>query len=110
MVSVLKWFNSLENKEKFLFICFDVCEFYFFINEKLFLKVFDFVNKYWFISSNECDIILYVKCLLLFNNGFVWEKKFLNDFFDVIMGFFDGVEMCELVGCYLLFFFIDKYG
>ena len=32
---VLKWLNSLENKEKLSFIYFDVCEFYPSINEKL---------------------------------------------------------------------------
>lgn len=26
------------------------------------------------------------------------------------MGFFDGVEICELVGCYLLFCLIKQYG
>ena len=108
--SVLKWFNSLENKEKLSFICFDVCEFYPSINEKLLSKALDFANKYRPISSNERDIILHAKRSLLFNNGSAWEKKSSNDLFDVTMGSFDGAETCELVGCYLLSLLTDKYG
>lgn len=61
MISVLNWFNVLQYKENFLFICFDVCDFYFFIMEKLFVKVFDFVNNYRFISVDEREIIFFFK-------------------------------------------------
>lgn len=108
--SVLKWFNSLENKEKLSFICFDVCEFYPSINEKLLSKAIDFANKYRPISSHERDIILHAKRSLLFSNDSIWEKKSSNDLFDVTMGSFDGAETCELVGCYLLSLLTDKYG
>ena len=37
-------------------------------------------------------------------------KKSSNDLFDVIMGSFDGAEMCELVGCYLLSLLTEMYG
>ena len=59
--SVLKWFNSLENKEKLSFICFDVCEFYPSINEKLLSKALDFASKYRPISRHQRDIILHAK-------------------------------------------------
>ena len=108
--SVLKWFNSLENKEKLSFICFDVCEFYPSINEKLLSKALDFASKYRPISRHERDIILHAKRSLLFNSDSTWEKKSSNDLFDVTMGSFDGAETCELVGCYLLSLLTDKYG
>ena len=44
--SVLKWFNSLQNKELLSFICFDVCDFYPSITEKLLCKALDFANSY----------------------------------------------------------------
>ena len=43
--SVLSWFNGLENKEALSFICFDVCDFYPSINEKLLSKALDFASK-----------------------------------------------------------------
>ena len=108
--SVLHWFNSLENKEELSFICFDVCEFYPSINEKLLSKALDFANKYRPISKNERDIILHAKRSLLFSSDSIWEKKSSSDLFDVTMGSFDGAETCELVGCYLLSLLTDKYG
>jgi len=51
--SVLKWFNSLENKSSLSFICFDVCEFYPSITEKLLSNVLDFATKYCRITSHE---------------------------------------------------------
>ena len=63
--SVLKWFNSLENKERLSFICFDVCEFYPSITEKLLSKALDFASKYRKISKHERDIILFAKRSLL---------------------------------------------
>ena len=105
--SVLKWFNSLENKEKLSFICFD---FYPSINEKLLSKALDFASKYRPISRRERDIILHAKRSLLFSSDSTWEKKSSNDLFDITMGSFDGAETCELVGCYLLSLLTDKYG
>ena len=108
--SILKWFNNLENKEKLSFICFDVCEFYPSINEKLLSKVLDFASKYRPIRRHERDIILHAERSLLFSSDSTWEKKSSNDLFDVTMGSFDGAETCELVGCYLLSLLTDKYG
>ena len=39
---------------------------------------------------------------LLFNNKEPWLKKSGNEEFDVPMGCFDGAEVCELVGVYIL--------
>jgi len=70
--SVLKWFNSLEKKETLSFICFDVCEFYPSINEKLLSKALDFDNKYRRITKHELDIILHAKRSLLFSDSCPW--------------------------------------
>ena len=46
---------------------------------------------------------------LLFNNGTTWIKKDSN-LFDVTMGSFDGAEICELVGLFILNKLATKYG
>ena len=40
--------------------------------------------------------------ILLFNNEIPWTKKEGNENFDVPMGCYDGAEVCEIVGSYLL--------
>ena len=108
--SVLKWFNSLQHKESLSFICFDVCDFYPSITEKLLHKALDFANSYRPISEHERDIIIHAKRSLLFSENVPWEKKTSNDRFDVTMGSFDGAETCELVGSYILSRLTEKYG
>ena len=46
---------------------------------------------------------------LLFNNGTTWIKKDSN-LFDVTMGSFDGAEICELVGLFILNKLATTYG
>ena len=108
--SVLKWFNCLENENSLSFICFDVCEFYPSITEKLLSKALDVASKYRPIYSHEHEIILHAKRSLLFNDNCPWEKKSANNLFDVTMGSFDRAETSELVGCFPLSLLTKKYG
>ena len=108
--SVLKRSNSLEQKESLSFICFDVCDFYPSMNEKLPSKALDFANAYRHISKQERYIILHAKRSLLFNDDYPWEKKSSNERFDVTMGSFDGAETCELAGYHILSCLTEKYG
>ena len=108
--SVLKWFNSLNNKSSLSFIRFDVCEFYPSITKKLLSKALNFASEHRQITSQEREIILHAKRSLLFSDNCPWEKKSANNQFDVTMGSFDGAETCELVGCYLLSLLTKKYG
>ena len=39
---------------------------------------------------------------LLFHDKQPWVKKTRTENFDVPMGCYDGAEVCELVGCYIL--------
>ena len=48
--SVLKWFNSLKYKSSLSFICFDVCEFYPSITEKLLSKALNFASEHQFYN------------------------------------------------------------
>ena len=47
---------------------------------------------------------------LLFDNETAWTKKNHSDIFDVTMGSFDGAEVCELIGLFLLNNLSEKYG
>ena len=108
--SVLNWFNALQHKEYLSFICFDVCDFYPSITEKLLNKALDFANIYRPISADEREIIFLSKQSLLFSNDCPREKKSSASGFDITMGSFNGAETCELVGCYLLSCLTKKYG
>ena len=52
-------------------------------------------------TKQEIDIILQTKSGLLFNGKQAWNKKG-NKAFDVTMGSWDGAEVCDLIGLYLL--------
>ena len=47
---------------------------------------------------------------LLFNNTDIWIKKNGDPHFEVTMWNFDGAELCELVGLYILHILGEKYG
>jgi predicted GIY-YIG superfamily endonuclease len=53
------------------------------------------------ISKEDTNIIFHSRKSLLFNKNHTWMKKG-GDLFDVTMGAFDGAEICELVGIYML--------
>ena len=46
---------------------------------------------------------------LLFDSNSIWIKKDGSLNFDVTMGSYDGAEICELVGVYILHVLGEKY-
>ncbi|PIK51687.1 hypothetical protein BSL78_11407 [Apostichopus japonicus] len=62
------------------------------------------------ISNQDVQIIMHSRKSLLFDNGTPWMKKGHNDLFDVTMGSYDGAEVCELVGLYILNTLAREYG
>ena len=48
------------------------------------------------------SITMQARKTLLFNDSKPWLKRFGNEDFDVPMGCFDGAEVCELVGSFIL--------
>ena len=87
---------------------FDIKEFYPSITEKLLKDAISFAKKHVRISNNDMKIIKHARKSLLYNDGQPWVKK-NNESFDVTMGAFDGAEICELVGCYLLSIISKSY-
>ena len=45
---------------------------------------------------------MHTKQSLLFHNDEAWSKNNSVDSFDVTLGFYDGAQVCELVGAYML--------
>ena len=68
----------------------------------------DFAKTKVSISKNDEDTILHARKSLLFDETHVWIKK-KGGLFDVTMGVYDGAEVCELVGTYLLSKIAEKY-
>ena len=62
------------------------------------------------ISKQHITTIKHARKSFLFNNGNPWVKRNNNSLFDVTMGCFDGAEICELVGLYILNDLSRKFG
>ena len=99
--TVINWFKNIKYKGQSRFIKFDVVEFYPSISETLLDKAIAFARTITRVADTELSIIKHARKSLLFNNAGTWIKKG-NDLFDVTMGSFDGAEVCELVGLYIL--------
>ena len=98
--AVLDWFNA-ANKVKKKFLIFDVEEFYPSITEELLDAAISWARTKITISDDIVSIIKHARKSLLFHDGDEWVKK-SGDLFDVTMGSYDGAEVCELVGLYIL--------
>ena len=99
--SVINWFKGLSDKKKLSFIIFDVEKFYPSISKNLLLKTLKWARKYVDLSDDEIEVIMAARKAFLYLDGEPWTKKG-EDIFDVGMGFFDGAEICEMVGLFLL--------
>ena len=106
--SVLDWFKAIRNKQSHTFVVFDVKDFYPSISESLLKEALNFAKSHIDISRNDERTILHARKSLLFDKSHVWIKK-EGGLFDVTMGAYDGAEICELVGTYLLHIISQKY-
>ena len=64
-------------------------------------NVINFAEQHTEISEKDKAIIFHARKSLHFNGQHVWIKK-KEGLFDVTMEAFDGVEVCEAVGCFFL--------
>ena len=100
--AVAEWFKNIRNKNSASFIVFDMESFYPSISLGLIHKAINFIKTIREISEKDISIIMQSRGKLLFNNKDPWPKKSGNEEFDVPMGCFNGAEVCELVGVYIL--------
>ena len=88
--------------QKHSFASFDIDSFDSSITESLLSEAISFAKKFTTISDKDIDIIMHCRKSLLFDNETAWTKKNHSSMFDVTMGSFDGAEVCELIGLFLL--------
>ena len=99
---VIKWFNSITNKDRCKFINFDIEAFYPNITEELTRQAIEWVRINGIpVSTFDVDIIMQARKTLLFSDNKPWIKRSGAEF-DVPMGCYDGAEICEMVGAFLL--------
>ena len=108
--SVIDWFNSIDNKPNHTFISFDIVEFYPSITEKLLDNVILWAKSLNYIPDEHITIIKHARKSLLFYREKTWIKKNHDSLFDVTMGSYDGAEICELVGLFLLKNLAERFG
>ena len=106
--AVIDWFNELPHKANLKFMKFDIVEFYPSISEDLLRNALNYAKTLTTISDQEEHIIWHSRKSLLFNDNSTWTKKQGGNF-DVTMGSYDGAEVCELVGLYLLSLLSDHF-
>ena len=100
---VLDWFKYIKNPEEYEFLKFDIVSFYPSIKSELLNNAIKFARsvKGIVIPKADEEMILHCRRSFLF-----WEKqpwsKIGSENFDVPMRSYDGAEICELVGLYIL--------
>ena len=88
---------------------FDIKDFYPCITQDLLNKALNFASEYTYISKCDIDVINHARKSLLFDGSFTWIKK-QGGLFDVSMGAYDGAEVWELMGTYMLNALFKKYN
>ena len=99
--AVLEWFKNIENKNRSTFIKFDIDNYYPSINAELLDRSINWAKSLVQISEEQKEVILSTKRTLLYSGGQPWTKK-SDEGCDVTIGSYDGAEVCELVGLYML--------
>lgn len=100
--TVIDWFKNINKSIESRFIKFDIVDFYPSISETLLNSAIRYASNISPIPIEQINIIKQARKSILFNNDDVWVKKGDNPMFDVTMGCYDGAEICELVGLYML--------
>ena len=100
---------KIEEKSKYKFIVLDIKDSYPSIKETLLIKAINFAEKLVNITNEDKVIIKHARKSLLYDNSGPWMK---NDsrLFDVSMGAYNGVEVCELVGTFIFYKLSLKYN
>ena len=114
---IISWLKGIKNNKNSSFTKFDIVDFYPSISKDLLINAINFASAITSIDKRVVDIIdkkvintiMYSRKSLLLRNNEIYVKKD-NPNFDVAMGSFDGPEVCELVGLYLLNILKKEFG
>ena len=100
--AVIDWFKAIPNKQDSRFIKFDIVSFYPSICREVLVEAIAFAQTYTTVTDEMKDAILNSRKSFLYFKDDPWIKKGTANHFDVTEGSFDGAEICELVGLFLL--------
>lgn len=101
-MTVIDWFKHIPDKDRCTFVVFDIVDTYPSISSDLPLTALSWAKTFTNITRQESDAIMHARQSLLFNNDKPWAKRNSSSNFDVTMGSYDGAEVCELIGLYIL--------
>ena len=95
-----------KSSHKFLFY---IKHFYPSIKEGLLIESLEFAKQHVTIKAKNSETIFHARKTYLYNEGETWFKKQSNHF-DVTMGPYEGAEVCELIGIFMLSLAGNKYN
>ena len=104
----ISWFQSIDNKQRKSFISFDIVDFYLSISEQLLDRAISWAKQFANITDRDVTIIKHTRKSLHQNRA--WSKRNSDNTFDVTMGSYDGAEVCELIGLFILNTLQDRFG
>ena len=96
----LVWFKNINDKENSLLMICDIIDFYPSITEKLFKKTIEFAEQHTVITELQKNILLNARSSILHFDNCTWTKN--TGLFDVTMGAYDGAQISDLVGLFIL--------
>ena len=88
---------------------FNINDFYPSIKETLLKNAIQFAAEHTDINQNDFEVIFFAEKYLLFHSNQPWIQKD-SEIFDVIMGAYDGAEIGELVGIFMLSLLSKNYS
>ena len=96
----LNWFKGIVNKGRKQMLQLDIENFYPSISKNLLNLAIKYAQTITDINQDVVDMIHHARKSILFHDGRAWRKN--KSLYDVTMGSFDGAEICEMVGLYIL--------
>ena len=90
----------LNNKSRLQFLQLNIVDYYPSVSTQLFNDAIKFTSKHTVISTFDKQILLNARKLLLCHQQQIWSKN--TGLFDITMGAYDGAEITDLVGLYIL--------
>ena len=100
--NVINWFKNLKLNNNYRLIKFDIVKFYPSITKKTLIKALEFAEDFLPITDKDTNLIIQSCKSVLTHNNKTWEKINSENQFNISMGSFNGAEICDLVGLFLL--------
>ena len=107
-IDVINWFEKIDEKHLQTFTIFNVKELYPSVRKILLKNAIQFAAEHTNIIKNDFEGIYYVRKSLLFHSDQPWIERD-SDTFDVTIGAYDGAEIGELVGIFMLSLLSKKF-